>query len=105
MRTITALEVRAKFGQVLDEAAAGERFIVERAGQPVAAIVPLRDLERLDPARERDRRHAALHEIELRHGAATRRGHDGARVVADLVAGIRAERGDRAKPAPDDVSE
>ena len=44
MKTITALEVRAKFGQVLDEAAAGERFIVERAGVPVASIVPLADL-------------------------------------------------------------
>ena len=63
MRTITALEVRAKFGQVLDEAAAGERFIVERAGQPVAAIVPLRDLEAVDPERIRERRQAAVREL------------------------------------------
>ncbi len=60
MRTISALEVRAKFGQVLDEAAAGERFIVERAGAPVAAIVPLRDLELSDPAVIRARRLAAV---------------------------------------------
>ena len=63
MRTITALEVRAKFGQVLDEAAAGERFIVERAGMPVAAIVPLRDVEGLDPERIRERRLAAVDQL------------------------------------------
>lgn len=69
MRTITALEVRAKFGQVLDEAAAGERFIVERAGLPVAAIVPLRDLEAVDPERIRERRLAAVDELVRRRAA------------------------------------
>lgn len=44
MRSVSALEVRKKFGQLLDEAAAGEHLIIERAGQPVAALVPLRDL-------------------------------------------------------------
>lgn len=63
MRTITALEVRAKFGQVLDEAAAGERFIVERAGVAVAAIVPLADLEASDPDQIRQRRLAAVEEL------------------------------------------
>jgi prevent-host-death family protein len=63
MRTITALEVRAKFGQVLDQAAAGERFIVERAGMPVAAIVPLADLEAVDPERVRERRLAAVDQL------------------------------------------
>ena len=63
MRTISALDVRARFGQVLDEAAAGERFIVERAGMPVAAIVPLRDLEALDPERIRERRLAAVDQL------------------------------------------
>ena len=63
MRAISALDVRARFGQVLDEAAAGERFIVERAGQPVAAIVPLADLEHLDPDRILERRLAALDQL------------------------------------------
>ncbi|MCJ7710053.1 MAG: type II toxin-antitoxin system Phd/YefM family antitoxin [Chloroflexi bacterium] len=63
MRTISALDVRARFGQVLDEAAAGERFVVERAGLPVAAIVPLRDLEAVDPQRVRERRLAAVDEL------------------------------------------
>jgi prevent-host-death family protein len=66
MRTISALDVRAKFGQILDEAAAGERFVVERAGVPVAAIVPLADLADADPDVVRRRRIAALEELRRR---------------------------------------
>ena len=87
MRTITALEVRAKFGQVLDEAAAGERFIVERAGQPVAAIVPLRDLEATDPVRIRERRLAAVEQMR-RLGERSRRRY-GSVDAAALVRGDR----------------
>lgn len=63
MKTITALELRAKVGQYLDEAAAGERIVVERAGQPVCAIVPLADIARDDTARLRAQRLSALAEI------------------------------------------
>lgn len=63
MKTISALELRAKVGQYLDEAAKGERIIVERAGQRLCAIVPLEDIERWDPERHMARRLAALDEI------------------------------------------
>jgi prevent-host-death family protein len=63
MRTVTALEVRKHFGRILDEAAAGERIVIERAGHPRAALVPLADLEQLDPARRLARRRDALVEI------------------------------------------
>jgi len=93
VKTISALEVRAKFGQVLDEAAAGERFIVERAGAPVAAIVPLRDLEATDPAQVKARRLEAVDRIlaarALDRGPRTTR--------AEIVAGIRDAR-DRDRP-------
>ena len=87
MRTITALEVRAKLGQVLDEAAAGERFIVERAGQPVAAIVPLSDLDAVDPDRIRARRMAAVDEL-VRQGRRNRELYGS----VDAAALIREER-------------
>jgi prevent-host-death family protein len=74
MKAISALDVRARFGQVLDEAAAGERFIVERAGQPVAAIVPLEDLDAVDPGRVLERRREALREM-VRVGREVRRRH------------------------------
>jgi prevent-host-death family protein len=63
MRTVTALEVRARFGQIIDEAAAGERIVIERAGQPVAAIVPLADLALVDPERRRASQLAAIEDI------------------------------------------
>ncbi|MEO8208814.1 MAG: type II toxin-antitoxin system prevent-host-death family antitoxin [Chloroflexota bacterium] len=86
MRVMSALEVRAKFGQVIDEAAAGERIVVERAGQPIAAIVPLADLAALDPAAARQRRHAALGSI-VRAAHLRRSG-----TPIDVVAQVRAER-------------
>lgn len=49
MKTVSALEVRKRFGAILDEAAGGEQIVIERAGRPVAALVPLADLERLSP--------------------------------------------------------
>lgn len=59
MRSVSALDVRKHFGRLLDEAAAGERLIIERAGQPVAALVPLSDLPIADrEERIRSRREA-----------------------------------------------
>lgn len=87
MKTISALEVRARFGQVLDEAAAGERFIVERAGTPVAAIVPLRDLEAGAPEAVRLRRLDAVDRLR-RLGERTRR----AGGSTDGAVAIRQER-------------
>ncbi len=63
MRTVTALDVRRRFGQIIDEAAAGQRIVIERAGQPVAALVPLADLAFVDPDRRRAARLAALDDI------------------------------------------
>jgi prevent-host-death family protein len=87
MRTVSALDVRAKLGQILDEAAAGERFVVERAGVPVAAIVPLADLAPHDPDAERQRRIAAVEEVR-RLGARYRKLYG----PVDAVALIREDR-------------
>lgn len=61
-----ALDVRAKFGEVIDQAAAGERIIIERAGHRIAAIVPLSDLEAHDPDVIRRRQMEALERIQRR---------------------------------------
>lgn len=88
MRTISALEVRAKFGQILDEAAAGERFVVERGGSAVAAIVPLADLDALDPEKIRSRKLAAVDRLLL-----LRRLDKGKPPTTDeIVQGLRADR-------------
>lgn len=66
MRSVTALDVRKRFGEIVDQAAAGERIVIERAGQPIAALVPLSDLDALDPETRRERRLAALDGIRRR---------------------------------------
>jgi prevent-host-death family protein len=64
MRTVSALDVRKRFGEIVDQAAAGERIVIERAGQPIAAIVPLADLDLVDPERRKAGRLAAIDAIE-----------------------------------------
>jgi prevent-host-death family protein len=64
MRTVTALDMRKKFGALLDEAAAGERLIIERGGQPIAALVPLSDVAEHDPETIKQRRLAAIADIQ-----------------------------------------
>ncbi|MBA2487787.1 MAG: type II toxin-antitoxin system Phd/YefM family antitoxin [Chloroflexi bacterium] len=63
MRTVTAVDVRKHFGQLLDEAASGERIVIERSGQPMAALVPLADLALVDPKERRALRLAALDDL------------------------------------------
>lgn len=89
---MSALDVRARFGQVIDEAAAGERIVIERGGQPIAAIVPLTDLAALDPEAERDRKLTALSALVR---MASKGEHSG-RLHAESL--IRAER-DRGHPS------
>lgn len=48
MRTITPLDVRRSLGRILDEASAGERFVIERDHRPMAMLVSVEDGRRLD---------------------------------------------------------
>ena len=94
MRTVSALDVRRRFGEVVDQAAAGERIVIERAGQPVAAIVPLSDLAEIDPDRRRGLRLAALEEIRW---SARRRGRPAG---FDAAGTVRAQRDARTVVSP-----
>jgi len=48
MKTITASAFRARIGQFVDEASAGERIVIERKHRPIAVLVPYGDRARLD---------------------------------------------------------
>lgn len=87
MRTVTALDVRRRFGQIIEDAAAGERIVIERAGHPVAALVPLADLALVDPDQRRAARLGALDNIRKR--LAARRPFPN---VVDAVESIREQR-------------
>jgi prevent-host-death family protein len=42
-KTVAAFEARRRFGKILQEVSGrGSHFVIERNGEPVAAIVPLR---------------------------------------------------------------
>ncbi len=47
MRTVSALDVRKRLGQLLDEASAGERIVIERDRRPLAMLVSYEDGMRL----------------------------------------------------------
>jgi prevent-host-death family protein len=85
MKTVSALDVRKNFGRILDEAAAGERMIIERAGQPRAILVPMEDLDRVDPEKQLAEKRAALDDLIRR---ARRRpmppDFDAARIVREM---------------------
>ena len=91
MRVMRALEVRARFGEVIDAAAAGDRIVIERAGQPIAAIVPLTDLDAVDPERVRQRQREAFdHLLRLARHARS----DGVPVAGEVAVRADRDRGD-----------
>lgn len=48
MRSIDAMQLRKHLGQYVNGALyRGDEFIIKRAGKPVAALVPVEDLEKL----------------------------------------------------------
>ena len=56
-RTINAGKARVNFGQLIDEVYyKGDHFIIERAGKPMAAVVPLSMLEELQKQQGRPKK-------------------------------------------------
>lgn len=101
MRVITALDLRKSLGAFLDQASAGERFVIERDHRPLAMLVSVEDGHRLDDDVEarRARTIAAIDRLQ----ALGRRIKDRVPDAPDAVTVIRLER-DRDDPgASDDV--
>ncbi|MGH2456676.1 MAG: type II toxin-antitoxin system Phd/YefM family antitoxin [Candidatus Limnocylindria bacterium] len=48
MRAITATELRARLGETLNRASAGERILIQRDHRPLAVLVSPEDAARLD---------------------------------------------------------
>ena len=48
MRAISATELRARLGEALNRASAGERVVIERDRKPLAVLVSPEDAARLD---------------------------------------------------------
>jgi prevent-host-death family protein len=49
MRVVTPLDLRRRLGELLDAASAGERFLIERNGKPLAMLISVEDARSSDP--------------------------------------------------------
>jgi prevent-host-death family protein len=52
MRTVSAMDMRKRLGEILDAASAGERILIERDHRPLAYLISVEEAQRLDPDRE-----------------------------------------------------
>ena len=87
-KTITALDARRQFGRVLDEVAdKGDRYIVERHGEPVAAVIPIELYEQWKRARDSffDRMEAIGRRVNMPEEEAEQ-------LVQEAIRAVRAER-------------
>ena len=54
VKKLTAMEARQSFGQLLEGAYyKGDQYVIERAGRPMAAVVPLKFLEKYQESKGR----------------------------------------------------
>lgn len=66
MRTVTAMDMRKRLGEILDAASAGERILIERDHRPLAYLVSIEDGDSLGESPEalQVRRLAALDRMD-----------------------------------------
>jgi prevent-host-death family protein len=93
MRSVTAMALRARLGEILDAASAGERIVIERDHKPMALLVPYEDAARLEPDEQQRiaRSLAALDRLYARGQRLRREGFFPAD-APDAVTALREER-------------
>jgi prevent-host-death family protein len=90
-RTIGAVDVRRRLGNVLDEVATkGDHYIVERHGEPVAVVVPLHLYEQW-----RRQRNAFFDRVEAAARRANMSEEEGMALANEAVRAVRAQRRQR----------
>ena len=69
LKTISAMKIRQNLGQVMNEVAIrGDDYVVERAGKPMVAIIPMEKYRRLQ--RDLDEFYAEVREFQTASGKA-----------------------------------
>lgn len=52
MQTVNVIEAKSRFSELLSRTAGGERFVIRRREKPIAALVGLDELRRLEQAEQ-----------------------------------------------------
>lgn len=52
MQTVNVIEAKSRFSELLSRTAGGERFVIRRREKPIAALVGLAELKRLEQAEQ-----------------------------------------------------
>ena len=86
-RTIGALEARRDFDKMLQGVLQGDKVVVERDGERVAAVVPIELYEQW-----KKRRAAFFDKLEAMGNAVDLPEEEAERLVAEAIAAVRAER-------------
>jgi prevent-host-death family protein len=99
MRTVSAMDMRKRLGEILDAASAGERILIERDHRPLAYLISVEDAARLDPNREEllARRIAAMDRM-MALGEEMRKTHpdpDDGLTISEWIRRDHDERSDR----------
>jgi len=85
-RSVSALKARGNLGQILEGVYyRGDEYIIERAGRPMAAVVPVEQYEQW--RREREEFFALVDEVRGRN-----RDVEAQEVARDVAATVRATR-------------
>jgi prevent-host-death family protein len=101
-RIVTAGALRARLGEILDRASAGERIVVERDHRPVAVLVSPEDAARLEPDEaERVARNVAALDRLAAFRERMAQEHPWPDDAPDAVTAVRDERARDDRP-PDD---
>lgn len=66
-KAVTAMEARKNFGNMLNEVSMkGDRYIINRAGKPIAAVVSIGELQRMELSEAEARREFFAYVDEMR---------------------------------------
>ena len=84
MRTVSAMDLRRRMGEILDAASAGERILVERDRRPLAVLISYEDALRLEEPPEVERARA-LEALDRLATFAQRHGLKGSRSAAEDI--------------------
>jgi prevent-host-death family protein len=83
-RTVSAGEARQRLGELLEGVSRGDEVVIERAGKPMAVVVPMERYAAMN--RSRDRLFELIEQAQAHSGLSP---EEGERLVEEEIAAVR----------------